>query len=178
MNTRHSHDAASRPTPESHLLADAGRFPNSRHPALLYRQVLGTHGLAGAAQLERLFESNAWPPAWRNGIYTKHHYHSTAHEVLGVYQGWVQARLGGEEGPLLLLHAGDVLVIPAGVAHCNEGQSRDFHVVGAYPEGSGMDMNDGRSGERPGVDRNILALPLPARDPVTGPDGALCKLWR
>lgn len=182
-------------TPEAHVFADDGRFPNSGLPALVYRAALdeaGLHeGVAGKAELraaavansrasrfEQLFSAHLWPAAWRNGLYARHHYHSTAHEALGVYQGWVKARLGGERGGLITLHAGDVLIIPAGVAHCNEGQSSDFRVVGAYPRGTEMDMNYGGPRDRPAADRRIAAVPLPERDPVLGEQGPLLVLWR
>ncbi|MEO8183001.1 MAG: cupin domain-containing protein [Deltaproteobacteria bacterium] len=164
--------------PERYLLADAGRFPNSRYPVLVYRGVASGAGTKLAALFEQLFGAHAWPAAWRNGLYTEHHYHSTAHEALGVYQGWVKARLGGERGELVLLEAGDVVVIPAGVAHCNEGQSKDFWIVGAYPRGTDMDMNYGQPTERPAADRRIRAVPLPEQDPVLGAGGALLELWR
>jgi uncharacterized protein YjlB len=164
--------------PEPHLFGDDGRFPNSRYPALVYRGVATEPAAARAAAFERLFSRHQWPAAWRNGLYTQHHYHSAAHEVLGVYEGWVQARLGGEGGTLLVLQAGDVLVIPAGVAHCNEGQSKDFRVVGAYPRGTEMDMFYGKPGERPRTDRTIGAVPLPEQDPVFGAAGPLLDLWR
>jgi len=169
--------------PERYLFADDGRFPNSRYPVLVYRKVAieGAAGVAGtqlAAAFEQLFTAHAWPAAWRNGLYSEHHYHSTAHEALGVYAGWVTARLGGEGGQLVRLEAGDVVVIPAGVAHCNEGQSKDFRVVGAYPRGTDMDMNYGQPRERPAADRHIAGVPLPAQDPVQGAGGALLELWR
>lgn len=164
--------------PEAHLFGDDGRFPNSRHPALVYRAVSTEPAAARAGAFERLFSRHQWPAAWRNGLYTQHHYHSAAHEVLGVYEGWVHARLGGESGTLLVLRAGDVLVIPAGVAHRNEGQSKDFRVVGAYPLGTEMDMFYGEPGERPRADRTIGAVPLPEQDPVFGAAGPLLELWR
>jgi len=167
--------------PERYLLAGDARFPNSRYPVLVYRSVAGAIGAVGtqrAAGFEQLFARHGWPAAWRNGLYGEHHYHSTAHEALGVYEGWVQARLGGERGQLVRLEAGDVVVIPAGVAHCNEGQSKDFRVVGAYPRGTEMDMNYGQPRERPAADRRIAAVPLPEQDPVFGVEGALLELWR
>jgi len=164
--------------PERYLLADAGRFPNSRFPTLVYRGVSTEPAAARAIAFERLFSQHQWPAAWRNGLYAQHHYHSTAHEVLGVYEGWVKARLGGEGGVLVLLRAGDVVVIPAGVAHRNEGQSKDFRVVGAYPRGSDMDMNYGEPRERPRADQRIAALPRPAQDPVFGEGGPLIELWQ
>ena len=168
--------------PTTHLFADDGTFPNSRLPVLLYRAAFA--GARAAANVktppsfEELFEAHGWSSSWRNGLYSVHHYHSTAHEVLGIFQGWVAARLGGPRGQLLKLEAGDALVIPAGVAHKNEGASGDFRVVGAYPDGTGPDMQYGRPGERPASDRNIAGVPLPGGDPVHGREGPLLRLWK
>src|SRR3954464_1093660 len=98
-----------RADPETYLLADDGTFPNSRLPVLVYRGVLET---PEPSAFERLFEANGWSSSWRNGLYTVHHYHSAAHEVLGIYDGRVATRLGGERGRLITLVAGDVVVIP------------------------------------------------------------------
>jgi uncharacterized protein YjlB len=159
---------------ESHLFADDGTFPNSRFPVLIYRGVLAT---PDAAAFERLFEQNGWSSSWRNGLFSVHHYHSTAHEVLGIYEGRVTARLGGGGGKSVTLVAGDVVVIPAGVAHKNDGASPDFRVVGAYPIGTGPDMQYGKAGERPGTDRNIARVGIPPADPVHG-GGRIAALWR
>jgi uncharacterized protein YjlB len=163
--------------PEAFLFPDAGPFPNSRFPVLVYRQVSDRGEPDPASFFERLFGEHSWPAAWRAGLHTSHHFHSTAHEVLGVYRGSVQARLGGPGGARLELRAGDVIVIPAGVAHCNEGQSTDFRVVGAYADGSDFDMQYGRAGERPSADRRIASVPFPRTDPVGGREGALLRLW-
>ena len=161
--------------PERLVFADDGVFPNSRLPVLIYRGALRT---PDAAAFERMFEANGWSSSWRNGLYSVHHYHSTAHEVLGLYGGRVNARLGGERGRSVTLVAGDVIVIPAGVAHKNDGASADFHVVGAYPLGTSPDMQYGKPGERPGTDRNIARVGLPAGDPVRGAGGAIALLWK
>jgi uncharacterized protein YjlB len=161
--------------PEKLLFADDGVFPNSGLPVLIYRGVLAT---PDAAAFERMFEANGWSSSWRNGLYSVHHYHSTAHEVLGLYGGRVNARLGGERGRSVTLAAGDVIVIPAGVAHKNDGASADFRVVGAYPVGTSPDMQYGKPGERPGTDRNITRVGLPAGDPVRGGGGAIAPLWK
>jgi uncharacterized protein YjlB len=163
--------------PETRLLPDAGAFPNSRLPAVIYRAVLPPSG-GLADDFEHLFERHGWTGSWRNGLYRTHHYHSTAHEVLGVYRGHVSVRLGGPGGPLVELKAGDVAVLPAGVAHKNEVQSADFAVVGAYPEGTSADLQYGKPGERPSSDRAIANVPLPRQDPVSGAAGALRRLWR
>lgn len=162
--------------PETVLLADAGAFPNSRFPALVYRSVLQSADLASG--FEALFEQHGWSGSWRNGLYRTHHYHSTAHEVLGVYRGKVSVQLGGPQGPVMELHAGDVAIIPAGVAHKNDAQSSDFAVVGAYPRGTHPDLQYGNADERPHTDRNIAAVAKPPQDPVSGAGGALVRLWK
>ena len=160
--------------PETHVFGDDGVFPNSRLPVLIYRGVLAT---PNAAAFEQMFEANGWSSSWRNGLYSVHHYHSTAHEVLGIYEGRVTARLGGGRGVSVTLVAGDVAVIPAGVAHKNDGASADFRVVGAYPVGTSPNMQYGKPGERPGTDREIARVGLPTADPVRGGGAALASLW-
>lgn len=162
-------------TPEQYVLDGTDRFPNSALPALVYRGAFAGDDLA--AGIERRFAENGWTDAWRNGLYTRHHYHSTAHEVLGVYRGAVHARLGGPAGPLVKLATGDVAILPAGVAHMNEWQSDDFRVVGAYPTGTRADLCWGDAAERPQSDANVAAVPRPARDPVLGVHGGLVQLW-
>ncbi len=157
---------------QSLLLADDGRFINSPYPALVYRNVLPSSGQRASSDLalafEQLFTQHDWPPAWRAGLYTVHHYHGAAHEVLGIFSGWVHARLGGEGGARVTLHAGDAVLIPAGVAHRNEGQSPDFCAVGAYLKGMRVDMRYGRDEERRVDERRLAGLPAPTPDPVLG----------
>lgn len=162
--------------PRTEQFGDTGEFPNSKFPALVYQRVLSGEDLA--ARFEALFAQHGWTGSWRNGLYRTHHYHSTAHEVLGVYRGHVKVRLGGPEGRVVTLEAGDVAVLPAGVAHKNEAQSDDFGVVGAYPTGTSPDMNYGKSSERPRTDQNIARVARPPKDPVAGANGALLRLWR
>ncbi|NIU02548.1 MAG: cupin domain-containing protein, partial [Aliifodinibius sp.] len=80
-----------------------------------------------------LLHSNQWGGAWQNGIYGFHHYHSTAHEVLCVYKGEAKVQLGGDDGIIQTVKPGDVIIIPAGVAHKNLGSNSDFRIIGAYP---------------------------------------------
>jgi uncharacterized protein YjlB len=165
--------------PEAHRLADDGTIPNNPElPLLLYRQALTPAGADPARAFEDLFARHGWAGSWRNGIYPFHHYHSTAHEVLGIARGRVHTRLGGEGGLSVELAAGDVVVLPAGTGHKNEGASPDLLVVGAYPPGQDWDLCRGEPGERPRVLASIAAVPLPAADPVRGPDGPLTRLWR
>jgi len=161
------------------VLQDDGTFPNnSRLPLLLRRGAFRFQGKGSPILIEATFAENKWTGSWRNGIYPIHHYHSTAHEVLGVYAGNARVQFGGENGPILTVSAGDVVVIPAGVAHKNIQSSFDFRVVGAYPEGQTWDMNYGKEGERPDADRNIKNVPDPKTDPVSGRNGPLMEAWK
>lgn len=176
--------AIAKPTPatpvpvvEEHRFTDDGRVPNNaRLPLLVYRGALAT-GPGAAAACEARFAANDWSGGWRAGIYAYHHYHSTAHEALGIVSGSARVRLGGEDGEIVELRAGDAVVIPAGVAHKSEGASPDLLVVGAYPGGRGPDMRVPGAGERERAFANIAAVPLPAADPVHGKPGPLLEVW-
>ena len=146
---------------------DDGKIPNSKYPLLVYKNAFSERNSAGAKWLEDTFASNNWTNSWRNGIYDFHHYHSTSHEVLGVYSGEALVHLGGEQGEKVNIEAGDIIIIPAGVGHKNLG-STDLGIVGAYPDGRSWDINKGLAGERPAADKNIAALPIPEADPLSG----------
>ncbi|WP_246018228.1 cupin domain-containing protein [Pelagibacterium montanilacus] len=161
----------------AHVFADDGTFPNSALPLMAYRRALAPSDVSPEA-IEALFAANSWPPAWRYGIYPDHHYHSNAHEALGVASGTAEVTLGGPDNGLTLeISAGDVVVIPAGVAHkCNRA-SDDFLVVGAYPPGQSPDLLWGKPGDREKALPAITDVPLPESDPVKGPDGPLVTAW-
>jgi uncharacterized protein YjlB len=162
----------------STVLVDTGVIPNSTLPLVAYRQAVVLSADDPAATFEQSFRKHGWGNDWRNGVYAHHHYHSTAHEVLGVYAGSATIRFGGEPGMDLEVGAGDVVVIPAGVGHKRLVASSDFAVVGAYPDGQRPDMNVGEPGERPRVDQTIAGLALPLNDPVFGPEGPLSDHWK
>ena len=78
-------------------------------------------------------------------------------------------RFGGPNGRALTVSAGDVVLIPAGVAHCNEGQTDDLLIVGAYPDNApAPNQYRGRAEELARVRRDLAAVALPPADPVTG----------
>lgn len=162
-------------TPETHLFEDDGGIPNSRLPVLVYH---GVEAARGASSCEELFESNGWLGSWRDGIFSYHHFHSTAHEVLGIVSGSAAVILGGPSvGKRFEVQAGDVLVLPAGTGHCNDGSSADLLVIGAYPDGMSWDLRRGDPSEHDEVLQNISRVPLPRADPVEGADGSLVGLW-
>lgn len=161
------------------VVADDGVFPNSRLPFLVY-PAAGTAGAAEALarRFEALFASHGWPPAWRDGVFAYHHYHSTAHEALGIAAGTMRVQLGGDRGVELEAGPGDCIVIPAGVAHRRLSSSTGLLIVGAYPADQAPDMLYGKPGERPGAEARIARVPLPPQDPVRGPGGPLRRLWQ
>ena len=163
---------------EQITLQDDGVFPNSHHPVLLYKGALDIPVLFPAAHVKHLFEQNGWSNSWDAGVFEYHHYHSITHEVLGIYKGHTKLQLGGFKGQRIFIEKGDVLIIPAGVAHKNLEIENSVGVIGAYADGRNYDMNYGNPNERPVTDENISKVPIPAKDPVFGSDMGLIKLWK
>jgi uncharacterized protein YjlB len=160
------------------LIPQNGNFPNNPDlPLLIYKNAIELPVNNAAAKFEEIFEKNKWGSFWRNGIFNYHHYHSTAHEVLGIYRGKATVQFGGPEGFIADVIKGDVIIIPAGVAHKNLGDSKDFACVGAYPGGQDYDMNYGNEGERPKVDFQIQKVNFPQSDPILGESGGLIIFW-
>ena len=149
--------------------------PNSELPVLLYRQGADANDLEDHFRLQ--FWAHGWGGMWTDGIFGYHHFHSNAHEVMGVTDGKATLMIGGKEGQNLELRRGDVLVLPAGTGHRRLRASPDFLVVGAYPKGQenfdiytpGLDIGNARG--------RIRAVPLPEQDPLFGAAGKLLDLW-
>jgi uncharacterized protein YjlB len=162
----------------SHLLAADGEIPNNgRLPLLFYPGAVRLGRRDPAAVFERLFAANDWVGCWRNGIFPFHHYHSTAHEVLGIYSGSVVARLGGEAGVTLTLNPGDVVIVPAGVGHKKVSSSGTLGVVGAYPSGQQPDVCRPGGGSCQRRSEQVARVFVPPGDPVHGPGGPMCAYW-
>ncbi|WP_419710961.1 cupin [Pseudomonas sp. NFX224] len=164
-------------TAQTLLLECNGWVPNNpRLPVLVYPKAIVIEGNDPAVLFEKTFSANGWPPQWRDGVYSYHHYHTEGHEVLGIASGHARLMLGGPEGHVLEVGPGDVVLLPAGIGHCNLGASNDFLVVGAYPPGQRPDI----CRDAPSVEQltNIAKLPFPDQDPVQGVDGALTQYWR
>lgn len=159
-----------------HFIEEDGEFPNNRLlPLMVYQKALTILPQNPEKPVIEIFETNEWVNAWVNGIFEFHHYHSTAHEVLGVINGSARVQFGGPNGIGVLLEAGDVVVIPAGVAHKAIEIFDDFKCVGAYPEGQQPDLLKG--GEKADAITTIKNLAMPIADPVYGTDGPLIMNW-
>jgi uncharacterized protein YjlB len=157
----------------THWFADDGAIPNSSLPVLIYNHV---EAAQAPASCEALFARNGWLGAWRDGIFSFHHFHSTAHEVLGVVDGSAEVMLGGPDGRTFELETGDVVILPAGTGHRRLRSDSDLLVVGAYPDGMGWDLRRGDPREHDEVLANIRGVPLSNCDPVHGPGGPLIQL--
>jgi uncharacterized protein YjlB len=95
-----------------------------------------------------------------------------------VVSGEARIAFGGPEGTTVEVEAGDVIVIPAGVGHCNAGSSSDFAVVGAYPRGQeSYDLRTGEESECPEALENIRNVTFPEADPLFGSGGPLLDRW-
>lgn len=161
------------------LLAENGLFPNnSELPVLLYKNIFDFDDSDPASTIEKIFSQNNWGGSWRNGIYNYHHYHSTAHEALGVYSGWAEVQLGGPENETVRIEKGDLVILPAGTAHKRINSGDGFAVVGAYPDNQSWDMNYGKEDEAAKAKKNIDKVPLPTKDPVFGKEGKLFSYWK
>ncbi|ANS76659.1 hypothetical protein AWM70_20470 [Paenibacillus yonginensis] len=156
------------------IFKDDGVIPNHPHlPVLIYTGALESNP-QGA---EALFNKHNWRNSWTNGVFDYHHYHSNAHEVLGVISGSAQLQIGGEQGERLELQAGDVIVLPAGTGHKKISASPDFRIAGAYPNGVEYNTRTGKPSDRPDALEEISRVPVPDMDPVYGKHGPLTRIW-
>lgn len=157
---------------------DEPSLPGERRlPLVIYRGALTLAGDDPGEACEALFARNGWGGAWQNGVYPYHHFHATTHEVLGIVRGAAEVRFGGEGGALIELRASDVVVIPAGLSHKNEGASPDLLVVGAYPGEREPDIRKGMPAEHRQVGDSLRRVPAPEADPVFGRGGPLLRHW-
>lgn len=154
------------------------RFPNITLPVLLYKGILDLPWFMPTRIIKAIFRKNHWKNFWNNGVLPYHHYHSKTHEVLGFYKGETMLKLGGNYGETIKVEKGDVLVIPAGIAHKNLGDQNQVKCIGAYPDGLDYDILTGEQGELPAAVHDINNVPLPDEDPIFGENGGLVRLWK
>lgn len=164
-------------TIESLLLAAHDWVPNNPHlPVIVYRRAIAVNAREKTAKaFEQAFDRNGWPARWRDGIYDYHHYHSTAHEALGIAAGSAILTIGGPGGRDLTLGAGDSVVLPVGTGHRCVDASDNFLVVGGYPRGQDWDIC--RTAPSAETLARMRDLAGPSMDPLCGEDGPLVEHW-
>lgn len=157
-----------------------GLIPNTsvqNKPLMFYKSAFNS---ASASQIESHLSSiGVVSPQWRYTMYSTSHFHSTSHEVLCIASGEAKLCFGHEDNPdrvTEVLKEGDVVVVPAGVAHrLLEEIKSPFEMVGSYPKGMNWDMCYGKEGEE-GKIKNIEKLNWFAKDPVYGEQGPACSV--
>ncbi len=161
--------------PQIFHFLDDGFTPNNHWPVLLYKKAFTSTNCS--EELERIFQKNNWTNNWRDVVMSVDHYHSTTHEVLGIGRGSVDLFIGGENGQTLKCKVGDVLVLPAGVAHREIAGSPDYLVVGGYPDGMDWDMIYCEKEKYASAKTQIEALSIPSTDPLFGSQNGLPTIW-
>ena len=151
-----------------------GYFPNSELPVVVYKQVYKD---VDSSEVIAKMKSRDWHEFWRAGLYDFQHYHSAAHEVLACYRGSAKVQFGGPKGKIVDVEEGDVVFIPAGVAHKKVESTFAFTVVGGYPKGQYVDMKYGKEKELERALKTIANISLPLQDPVFSKAGKLGDLW-
>lgn len=198
-------------------------IPNSPKQLLLYKNVFVQDGKVDITRAYDTFLKNGWDVQWvtRYGRTQRSHYHPETHEAMIVVSGpgsirWGVADLDDddekhtygdarEEGGLLMeVNVGDVLIVPAGVAHKNydpftanpdfkplTGKARGiesddpramvqnvelegFTMMGAYPRGLNWSWEE--KGD-PSTFEACWNVEVPTLDPVFGVEGGIRKYW-
>ncbi|WP_419421271.1 cupin domain-containing protein (plasmid) [Legionella sp. D16C41] len=151
---------------------------NSRYPLLIYKQAVLLPDEESAPTLQDWLKQNKWTHAWVDSIYDFHHYHSNTHEVLIILSGDCQVQFGGDQGQIYTVIPGDVIIIPAGVAHKSLKMSKNFRCIGAYPFDIEYDMNYGNAEEYLKACEAVSQVGLPTTDPIFGIQGTLYDYWK
>ncbi|KAL2812323.1 hypothetical protein BJX63DRAFT_421885 [Aspergillus granulosus] len=187
-------------------------IPNSPKPLLLYKKCFLRNGKVNIALAYDTFTKNGWDPQWVTtyGNTQRSHYHPATHEVMVVLSGpgtirWGTADLSDdpqkhtygtpgtdfEEGSMFIeVEAGDLFVIPTGVAHksfdvravdpdptafVGSLQVKGFTMMGAYPRGMSWGWAEG--GQHVGAYEDVWRVRNADLDPVLGAEGGINVFW-
>ncbi len=160
----------------AHYFDNDGFIPNNKLPVLIYKNVLQRVKIKDFAFT---FIQNGWANNWQDIILPYDHFHSNTHEVLGLTSGQAQLKLGGKNGKIIRVKAGDVIIIPAGVGHHSIDTSNDYQFVGGYPNGADWNLMVGLTdANRTSIIDQIAQIPIPDTDPIFGVDGPLSTYWK
>ncbi|KAH8655440.1 hypothetical protein BX600DRAFT_469651 [Xylariales sp. PMI_506] len=181
--------------PEQHYAKRTPFCPNNPLPVLVYRGVLPVHDEASVSEA---LQRHGWVKKGCWGTITTRHFHPNTHECYGIFQGSSELVFGQggaddpEAGVKCRVQAGDVVVVPAGVAHASvspEDHSPDpvtgekpprYRYIGVYPGDAPHWRNEfGKTPLRVDDDlfAEVAAVPIPS-DPVHGAGGPLPEIWK
>jgi uncharacterized protein YjlB len=160
---------------KTYFFKSDGTIPNSHLPVIIYSNVCESADCAD--WFEAKFQENNWLNNWRDIILPYDHFHSNTHEVLGVGFGNVSLKIGGNNGVVLALNSGDVIIIPAGVGHYSISKGIDYQIIGGYPNGLLWDMHTDLKENSMQIIENISNVKLPNNDPIFGKKGPLIDIW-
>lgn len=165
---------------QSFMIQENKPFPNSTLPVLYYPASIQNKLTEGNASQEVLsfFEQNGYTNGWVGSIYTYHHFHSNTHEVLACISGDAEVQLGGPDAEIYSFKAGDVLLLPAGVAHKLIKASEDFQIIGAYPDDKEPDMQKGDLKHYLEIKKRTRKVRVPEYDPVKSSQGGVIEHWK
>ncbi|KAI0144354.1 hypothetical protein GGR57DRAFT_482327 [Xylariaceae sp. FL1272] len=191
-------------------------IPNSPQPLLHYPGVFRYDDAAIVTKAHDRFSGYGWEVQWifRYGPTQPSHFHSRAHECMAVLSGNATIRFGVADadeqngGLEVEAHAGDVFVIPAGVAHKTfnarpvdefelltpgdghgvaaddvrvalaETKLSGFTMLGAYPKGC-MEWDFVECEKDTDKHRVSWNVGKPPCDPVVGKEvEGLCGVWK
>lgn len=140
-------------------------------PLLIYHEAFQN---SSASKIEAHLQSvGVVDPQWRYTMYSQSHFHSNTHEVLSISSGSAKCCFGHEDNPDRVepvLSKGDVVIVPAGVAHRLLEDYGGFQMVGSYPVGKNWDMCYGKADEEDKI-KGISQLGWFQKDPVYGASG-------
>ena len=147
------------------FIKDDGTFPNNEHyPTLVYKNVF--HGSETDAR-RLIVKGSNWTEPWVWGIFSYHHYHTKAWELLLCVCGSASIQIGGDAGPTVLIDKGDLIFIPPGMAHKQLKEKGGFSLLGSYPTqrfDGGIDTCRGAPTDE--ERRRIQECYVPETDPI------------
>lgn len=190
--------AALKSQPEQYYIKPTAHCPNNVLPVLVYRDVLPRpHNEVTTSEA---LEKYGWEKRGTFGTINIKHFHPNTHECYGVFQGSSELVFGagGADDPAAgvtcRVYPGDVIVVPAGVAHASvptvgkpkvkwdlDEDELHYKYIGVYPRDGPIWKVEYGKEEVPQNDpliEEIALVDIPADDPISGPDGPLCQIWR
>ncbi|KAJ0279403.1 hypothetical protein CBS470a_009274 [Colletotrichum nupharicola] len=161
--------------PETYVVKRTEHCPNSDFPVLVYRGVLGAGEELSEDEVSERLQQYGWV------------------KKVGIFQGRSELVFGeggsdpAGSGVRCWVRPGDVVVVPAGVAHASVADEKaapgekEYRYVGVYPEESPQwrsEMGRKPLQEKQGLVEEVEGVGLPRMDPLYGVDGPLTKIWK